>query len=130
MTNSKYEDRQHQFEMVLHLSQGEVAQVAEERSENESQKDKEEEVGHQVEPFFKCPNSPNQQKNVYCLPREGKGVYGTERSKGAGNVVEDVDHAGANAEEGSEGEDRQVLGNQEKFLQEGLARQQVLRSSH
>ena len=59
MTNSKYEDRQHQFEMVLHLSQGEVPQVAEERAEDESQKDKEGEIGHQVEPFsvvlIKCP---------------------------------------------------------------------------
>ena len=59
LANSKYEDGQHQFEMVLHLSQGEVPQVAEERSENESQKDKEGEVGHQVEPFsavlIKCP---------------------------------------------------------------------------
>ena len=69
-------------------------------------------------------------KNVLCLPREDKGVYGTERSKGAGNVVEDVDHTGAYAEEGSEGEDREVLGNEEKFFQEGLASQQVLWSSH
>ena len=69
-------------------------------------------------------------KNVLCLPREGKGVYGPEWCKGARDIVENVDHAGANAEEGSEGEDREVLGNEDKFFQEGLARQQVLWSSH
>ena len=38
------------FEMV-HLSQGEVSQVAEERPHDEREEDKEGEVDHQVKPF-------------------------------------------------------------------------------
>ena len=51
------------------LSQGEVSQVAEERSQDEREEDKEGEVDHQVNPVFlikpKCPKIKRRKLSAY-----------------------------------------------------------------
>ena len=57
-------------------------------------------------------------------------VYWAEGCEGAVDIVEHVDHPGADAEEGGEREDREELGDEQQLGREGLPLQQVGRAGH